>query len=276
MPELGLKKRLQLYNTRESMIKTSIAKQNDFVKILFVLMLGVYILHEGCQLHAQCQGVSCGKGFFLYISSMDNFLDTCLILTSIFYLCTLAYNKFVLSFINVNTLKMDTNFISLNNVVNLEKNIQIQCNLMLFIAFLKALNLLKFNPKTYLITDTIRSGIFDLCLSILFVLFNYIVFGILGHHLFINDPQFYDIRTSIFTSIMSIVRHIEYDFLIEKNFFWLFLWQLLTYLYLQRTLINFVISVIISYFDQVRLNHKKSQTEQTFSRIVASALEYFK
>lgn len=246
------------------------------IKLLFFLMLSLYILHEGYQFYDIRRGHTLFRGYLLYIWSLENILDTLLIGSSVLHLVTITYNRFVLRKINTQLTRIYTSdFFSLHCVVNMEHTIQTQSNVMLFIAFLKALNLLKLNPKTYLITDTIRAGFADLTIFICFVMANYVLFGLIGYVLFNVDPQFATIKGSIYTSIISMVRHIDFKLLLEKQFVWLFLWQLIFYFYAQRILINFVIAVIIHYFDRVRLNHRKTETEKVFEKIVKNVLEYF-
>jgi len=163
----------------------------------------------------------------------------------------------VLSKINISLIGVSSDFFSIDFALNLEENLKLQCNLMIFASFLKALNLLKFNPKTYLITDTLSFSLIDLAFLIMFVFINYIIFGIIGHGLF------------------SIVRHIEFDLLADRNFFSLFAWQIFVWFYIQRTLINFVISIIIANFNNVRSTHLRTKTEKTFSRIIKNSLHYF-
>jgi hypothetical protein len=238
-------------------------------------MISLYIIHEGFELKNSIEQNGTLNGFLIYIWSFENILDTILVLLSSIYLATIAYNELFLVKINSKMLYIDTKFLSLYHAYNLEKNLQLECNLIIFTAFLKALNLLKFNPKTYLITDTLSTGLVDLTFLVLFVLSNYFILGIIGHIFFSIDPQFDSAKTSIFTSIVSIVRHIDFDLLIEEKFIWLCIWQIFVWFYIQKILISFVISVIIAYFNQVRENHQTTETEKTFGRIIQNALEYF-
>jgi hypothetical protein len=238
-------------------------------------MISVYIIHEGFQLKSCFANNRPKKGLIFYIWSYENILDTLLVLLSSLYLATIAYNELVLVKINSNLLLINTEFISFFQTYNLEKNLQLQCNVLIVIAFLKALNLLKFNPKTYLITDTLSTGFFEFTLLIVFVLCNYAIYGIVGCTFFDIDRQFETIDVSVITSVVSIVRHIDFDLLIKEKFNFLFAWQIFVWFYAQKILISFVISVIIATFNQVRQNHETTETEKTFSRIVQNALEYF-
>ena len=246
-----------------------------FYKFIFMMMIIFYIIHEGYQFKSLSEQLGLIKGYRAYIWCFENALDTILVILFLFHITTVGYNNVVLGYLNSQLLRLKSEFYSFDAINDLEKTIQTQCNIMIFVAFIKGLNLLKFNPKTYLITDTLSTSFFELTFLIIFVLLNYAIFGFIGYGLFYIDPQFRDIKTSIQTSIISIVRHIDFDFLLENRFEWLYLWQSTVWLYAQRTLINFVISVIISYFNQVRLNHEKSATEKTFSRIVKNSLDYF-
>lgn len=238
-------------------------------------MISVYIVHEGFQLKSSIEINGLKKGLFFYMWSYENTLDTLLVLISSNYLVTIAYNEILLVKINSNLLLINTEFISFYQSYNLEKNLQLQCNFIIIIAFLKALNLLKFNPKTYLITDTLSTGFFEFIFLIIFVLCNYAIFGIVGCTFFDIDRQFETIDSAIITSVISIVRHIDFDNLIKEKFSFLFVWQIFVWFYAQKILISFVISVIIATFNQVRQNHETTETEKTFSRIVQNALEYF-
>jgi hypothetical protein len=252
----------------------------DLGKLVFILMLSLYIVHEGFQFSGIKKERSFLRGYLLYIWSMENILDTLLIGSSILYLATHVYNRLFLMKINAQLMQMPAaaaDFVSLHHMRQLESKLQSHCYFMILLAFLKALNLLKLNPKTYLITDTMRTSCADLTLFILFVFANYAFFGFIGFIMFHADDeaQFGTLGLSVYTSILSLVRHIEFERLVERQFVWLFMWQVILYFYAQRVLINFVIAVIIHYFDQVRLNHRKTKTERTFQRISANVLEYF-
>lgn len=272
----SLKKHLSYNNLRETNFLKPKAEKIQPIKIFFLAMISLYSMSEGYQLNSSVEKLGWLKGLIFYITSLDNLLDQCLIFSSLFFISTLAYIRFCLNKISSELLKIDAEFYSLDFFINMEKTIQFLSNLMIFIAFLKALSLLNFNPKTYLITDTLKKSFSDLTLLLLFALLNYSIFAGIGSVLFKNDYQFHDYRTSLFTSILTVVRHVDFDTLIGENFFGLFLWQIIGYFYMQRTLINFVISVIITYFDQIRYTHKKTQTEETFGRMVKNTLDYFR
>ena len=272
-----VKTRLNIINLKNDLVSARPGVLNSIRlhHIVFFLMISLYIVHEGCQLKNGVEQYGIVSGFVFYIWSFENILDTILLLFSSLYLTTIAYNELFLVGINSNFLNINTEFLSLYHAYNLEKNLQLECNLIIFTAFLKALNLLKFNPKTYLITDTLSTGFFDLMFLILFVLSNYIMMGFIGYIFFRKDPQFSTLGTAIITSIVSIVKHIDFDLLIEEKFAWLCTWQIFVWFYVQKILISFVISVIIAYFNQVRVNHQATDTEKTFSRIIQNGLEYF-
>lgn len=245
------------------------------LKICFFFLICFYAFNQGYQLNEFTHKYGLLKGLYIYMWSFEVLLDTFIIVIGLFHMITIAYNYFVICKMNVELIERESDFFSLDLTLNLEKNIQLQCNLMIFASFVKALNLLKFNPKTYLITDTLSFSFIDLTFLIIFVLINYLILGLIGHGLFFIDPQFFDTKTSIHSSILSIVRHIDFDLLAERRFFSLFIWQIFVWFYIQRTLINFVISIIIANFNQVRSSHRKTKTEKTFSRIVRNALQYF-
>lgn len=246
-----------------------------FLKIIFFILVSFQALNEGIQLREVIHKFGVLKGIQLYIWSFETVLNVFIIVISLFHLSTVAYNYFILSKLSRKLIELESTYFSLDSALNLEKNIQLQCNLMIFASFLQALNLLKFNPKTYLITDTLHSSSVDLAFLIPFVLINYCITGLMGHGLFYVDPQFQTLLDAVHTSILSIVRHIDFDLLSERKFFSLFSWQIFVWFYIQRTLINFIISIIIANFNQVRSSHRKTKTEKTFSRIATNALQYF-
>lgn len=248
----------------------------DKATLVFAAMLTVYIIHEVYEFRKIKGQKTLLTGYLVYIRSWKNILDTLLIGSSILYLTTLAYNNFILNEINSQLTQIDSNFYSLHYLLFVDESLQLECYFMIVIAFLKALNLLKLNPKAYLITDTIVAGFGDLALFIMFVCANYVFFGFIGYMLFNVDAQFGTLSSSVYNSILSIVRPIDFQVLAEKKFFWLFSWQVIVYFYAQRILINFVIAVIIYYFDCVTSNHTKSNMEQTLNRILKSVLEFFK
>lgn len=248
----------------------------DKATLVFAAMLTVYIIHEVYEFRKIKGQKTLLTGYLVYIRSWKNILDTLLIGSSILYLTTLAYNNFILNEINSQLTQIDSNFYSLHYLLFVDESLQLECYFMIVIAFLKALNLLKLNPKAYLITDTIVAGFGDLALFIMFVCANYVFFGFIGYMLFNVDAQFGTLSSSVYNSILSIVRPIDFQVLAEKKFFWLFSWQVIVYFYAQRILINFVIAVIIYYFDCVTSNHTKSNMEQTLNRILNSVLEFFK
>jgi len=274
------KTKIAISNLKNDILISTANTYYDFsrqtvLKLFFLVLICFYAFKEGFQLKDLLNRFGIKKGIRVYIWSFETLLDTYIILISLFYCSTIAYNYFVLSKINISLIGVSSDFFSIDFALNLEENLKLQCNLMIFASFLKALNLLKFNPKTYLITDTLSFSLIDLAFLIMFVFINYIIFGIIGHGLFYIDPQFNNNKNSIQTSILSIVRHIEFDLLADRNFFSLFAWQIFVWFYIQRTLINFVISIIIANFNNVRSTHLRTKTEKTFSRIIKNSLHYF-
>lgn len=218
-------------------------------------MIFCYVCHEGHQLlKLIIKKRSLFSALLEYIISWENILDMLLITLSISYLVTLAktqqnWNKYTPEYIS------DIEFLDFQSLQDFERLLQSKSSAMLFLGFLKAVDLLKLNPKTYLIADTIRAGCGDIIVFMMFVLINYVFFGIWGHVMFadVEESQFGTLRQSIFTSVVSVVQNIEYGQLLEEKFAWLVFWQSVLYFYAQRILINFVVAVIIHYFDKVFL-----------------------
>lgn len=230
---------------------------------LFALMLTAYMIHEGYQFGKikYSKRLHFLRSLIVYMSRWENVLDTVLIGSSLAYLVTLAYNHLILRNIVAFYYKnlfgshsiWSESFSSLHYAIRFERALQVETSVMLFTGFLKALDLLELNPKTYLIADTLRAGSSDLTVFLLFVLANYALFGVCGHVMFAStgDEQFATLTRSIYTSVLSIVQNIDFDLLIHKKLIWLVVWQTLLYFYAQRVLINFVVAVIIHYFEQV-------------------------
>lgn len=199
---------------------------------------------------------SLSASVWAYVCSWENLLDMSLMALSIAYLITLTQAKHIwhASFFP-NLTNSTVSYHKFDQILNIEERLQSQTSAMLFVGFLKALDLLKLNPKTYLIADTIRSGCGDLVVFVMFVLANYVFFGVWAHVMFADisdEEQFSSLSQSIYTSVVSVVRNIDFDPLIDRKLYWLVIWQATLYFFAQRILINFVVAVVIHYFDKVK------------------------
>ena len=271
----AMKKKLQIRNLKNQNIEKKKIGQFRFLLNYFLLTIIVYILHEGYQLKLITEKFGLLRGYLIYIWSLENILDTCLVIISLFHVITIVYSEHALAQLVCDLIELKKYFDNLNTILQVEKSVQFQCNLMILIGFIKTLNLLKCNPKTYLITDTLRNSFVDLTFLVMFVLLNYAIYGIIGYAIFADDAQFESLEVSIKFCMLSIVRHFDFEFLLENNFFMLLSWQLVIWFYAQRTLVSFVISVLIAHFNKVRINHNLNATEKTFNRIVKNSLQYF-
>jgi hypothetical protein len=238
-------KSLTMRNVRNEMLKFSPQKTNYNIinTLIYFLSLSAFLLYEKRELNQKKK-----------ILSWEGIVDLMLFATTLIYLMTLLYAQIVhIPLINDIGIE-EVPFFSLDSSHKLERTLQAETNLMLCAAFLKALDLLKLNPKTYLITDTIRLGCADLFVFILFVLANYVFFGLWAYVMFNSqlDPQFATIKRSIYYSLISFVQHIDFSLLVETRFGSLVVWQAVMYFYAQRVLVNFVAAVIIHYFDEAR------------------------
>ncbi len=250
---------------------------NKFIRATLAMMIFLFVIYEGCcfkELHFENGFL---RAIFIHIWSLDSLVDIILTRSCLFYLVIYYYNYFFLVFfdyISYDSAEMKE-LLSLDDSVEIERIIKIACGLMIFSSFSKALNLLKLNPKTYLITASLNSGYVELSIMISFLLLNYILLGLFGHVIFQQDYQFSNIKHAVYSSIISIASPIEFSQLIESNFSWLFTWQMFLFLYMEQILLNFVVSIIIAYFDKVVSSHKKSKTEKTFNRVLKNSFEYF-
>jgi hypothetical protein len=249
--------------------------QDQSLRILVSLLLFLHIGYEGYVLKELFLENGFVKSCIIHVWSLETLIDLILTRSSLFYLALYFSNYFLLTELNANELRQ-TSTLNLAMSVNVEKWLQHACALMMLFSFFKTLNLLKLNPKTYLITGALTTGFVELLVVISFLLLNYAVFGMFGHVIFNENEQFATIETSVYSSLISIVGHIELDELAESRCFtWLFVWQVLMFLYMQQILLNLVVSVIIGYFDQAVASHKRSRTERTFNRVLRSAFHHF-
>lgn len=236
--------------------KLDINSKIDFQLLIFCIMIFFYVCHEAHQLlRLITKKSSLFSALLEYVISWENILDMLLITLSVSYLVTLAKTQQKWNTIYTPGFISKTKFLHFESMQDLERLLQSKTSAMLFLGFIKAVNLLKLNPKTYLIADTIRAGCGDIIVFMMFVLINYVFFGIWGHAMFAeaDESQFGTLRQSIFTSVASVVRNIDFGQLLEEKFAWLVFWQSVLYFYAQRILINFVVAVIIHYFDKVFL-----------------------
>ncbi len=218
------------------------------------------------------------RGYFVYFRSIENLLSTILIKLSTGYLLTYYYNAHFLDNLYAKFKhKQNDSFFSLQEKIDSETIIKFYTHLLTMFAFFKLMNVLNLNPITNRIEKMLKTGLVDLLIMISFLLLNYALFGILAYFTFNNSWQFSNLKSSIYASVISIVRHIDFGPLIQCNLIWLFFWQAFMFFYMQQILINFVISIIIGHFDEASSgSENRTEIELTFQRIFTKSFKFLR
>jgi hypothetical protein len=247
-----------------------------YLDVYFMLII-LYAVHEGTQLFGLVHKYGIIIGIKKYLSSLENLLDWAIIILSVMIESCRIYQKYILVELNKLLLKdiKEHKYLTFSAIAWIEDYLIELNTITVFLVFVKALNLLKCNRKTYLITETIKkesAGLFSL---ILLVFVNFCVLGIVGFVWFHGDQQFASIPDSIMTALLSTVKHLNFDNLIETKLIQITNWMSIAWYIAHKISLAFILSVIISQLRIVREELRKSPTELLSSKLFSKIIDYF-
>ena len=244
----------------------------------YFVLIAIYTTHEGFQLLSLVHNNGFFKGFKIYTSTFENFLDWLIIILSIVIESLQLYRNYYLTEQNTMFINQISHheFMTFSNIAANEAWLIDLHVITIVIVFIKLLNLLKFNRKTYLITETLKKEFSGLLLLITLVCMNFCVLGVVGFVWFHGDTQFSSISNAIMTSLLSTVQHLNLNKIIDeigprKIMYWLSLAWYVGY----KISIAFILSVIMSQLRIVREEQRKSQSEVLSRKIFLKLFDYF-
>ncbi|KAI0982886.1 hypothetical protein GJ496_011569 [Pomphorhynchus laevis] len=241
---------------------------------IYAVSIFVYFINELLQIYRLTRDYGF-RGFSAYLNSFANWLDISLILISFayfsFYLFQLRLAKSNMKILS----SQNQAFVDYRALAFNQQLLIILQGLMIFVSIIKLLNLLKFNPKTFLLTETIsvsRSGF--LVLSFAYVV-NLFIFTLIGRSFFRRDKKFATINQAFVTAYSSVTKGSESLDLFRNNKFLSTLWLFSLWIISQIFIQNFLISFVINKFAHIRKHHVVSDEEKVLGRVVNKIASYF-
>ncbi|CAF1358196.1 unnamed protein product [Adineta steineri] len=196
-------------------------------------------------------------GFVSFLRTLPNIIDV------------LQLNNLIQS-LNIHNLFLSFRVLIINKTI-LNHLIGLIC----LFAIFKFLYLLKFNPKTYLLAETMYKSSQGFLIILFFAFMNYFIFTIIGRLLFSNEENF---RTFFVAFRVVLISSIK-DAASTDNFIPITitraLWQFFLWLFSAKIIEYFLISFVIQKFSNIRKNHQLTDEERIVGRIFQTFWTYF-
>ncbi|CAF0817205.1 unnamed protein product, partial [Didymodactylos carnosus] len=130
-------------------------------------------------------------GFISFIRTLANLIDILLLLLCCYYFLFFYLDNEVLQVNSIlKNLDVQRLYVSFRTIIINNEIVNVLIGSICMVAILKLLNLLKFNPKTFLLAETIKISLNGFCYILSFCFLNYFLFAIIARLLFPTDIHF--------------------------------------------------------------------------------------
>ncbi|KAI0981998.1 hypothetical protein GJ496_000451 [Pomphorhynchus laevis] len=238
---------------------------------IYTLTIILYVINETLQLYNLFSRHS-WFGLVYYSTQSANWMDISLISISIMFFTYIGLHAGITRRYGQLLFDVTMHWMDFTVLNIIYTAIRILLGLMIFVCFLKLLNLCRFNPKTFLLTQTVFISSGGACVIILFYLANFLIFSIAGMQIFKRHGQFRTLTEAFQTSFMLLSKGQGADRLYEidpvMSTFWLVILWITSALVFQ----NFLVSFVLDNFSYVRKHHVKNEAEEVFGIFIDKVL----
>ena len=203
-------------------------------------------------------------------------IDGVLLLLCCYYYLFIYFDERVFQLNNnVQSLDIHHLFVSFRVLILSNAILNHFIGLICLFAILKFLNLLKFNPKTYLLAETISQSSHGFLTILVLTFVNYLIFTLIGRLLFSNEENFKSFFVAFRVVLISSIKDAASSDLTSPLTTTRALWQVCLWLFSAKIIEYFLISFVIQKFSNIRKRHQLTEEEKIFERIFRTFWAYF-
>ncbi|KAL7670253.1 hypothetical protein ACOME3_005192 [Neoechinorhynchus agilis] len=270
-----LEKRLQLIHTTvHAQQSRALPNVVEFANYIYGFAIFAYFINEVIQFSSLTKGYGY-RGVWAYVSTFANWLDGSLILTSFCYFGFHGFQAYLQRYNDDNAVDVNIAFVNYFAMAFNDHVIHSLQGLMIFVSILKLLNLLKFNPKTFLLTETIRESTRGFVVLVALYMVNLSVFAISGIRLFHSNKHFNTFYNAFVTSYTSVMKGSTSVQMFNEDSIIAAIWIVSLWIISQIIIQNFLISYVIEKFSHVRKTHIPTDEERVLGRVLTKITSYF-
>lgn len=217
-------------------------------------------------------------GLVFFLRTLSNIIDGILLILCCYYFLLFYFDYKVLQFNNlIQSLNIHHLFISFRVLIVNNRILNHLIGLICLFAIFKFLYLLKFNPKTYLLAETIYKSAEGFSIILFLAFMNYFIFTLIGRLLFPNEENFRTFFVAFRVVLISSIKDAasaSTDNIIPITLTRA-LWQFLLWLFSAKIIEYFLISFVVQKFSDIRKNHRLTDEERIVGRIFQTFWTYF-
>ena len=215
-------------------------------------------------------------GVVFFLRTLSNIIDAILLILCCYYFLLFYFDYKVLQLNNlIQSLNIHHLFVSFRVLIVNNTIINHLIGLICLFAIFKLLYLLKFNPKTYLLAETIYKSAEGFILILFFAFLNYIIFTLIGRLLFPDEENFKTFFDAFRVVLISSIRDGASSDNVISETITRALWQFFLWLFSAKIIEYFLISFVIQKFSNIRKNHQLTDEERIVGRIFQTFWTYF-
>ncbi|CAF1122603.1 unnamed protein product [Rotaria sordida] len=215
-------------------------------------------------------------GFVFFLRTLSNIIDGILLILCCYYFLLVHFDQNVLQLNNlIQSLNIHHLFVSFRVLIINNTIINHLIGLICLFAIFKLLYLLKFNPKTYLLAETIYKSAEGFILILCFAFLNYFIFTLIGRLFFSNEENFKTFFVAFRVVLISSIKDAASTDNVISGTILRTLWQFFLWVFSAKIIEYFLISFVIQKFSNIRKTHQLTDEERIVGRIFQTFWTYF-
>ncbi|CAF2047661.1 unnamed protein product [Rotaria magnacalcarata] len=215
-------------------------------------------------------------GLVFFLRTLSNIVDGILLILCCYYFLLVHFDLKVLQFNNlIQSLNVHHLFVSFRVLIVNNTVLNHLIGLICLFAIFKLLYLLRFNPKTYLLAETIYQSAKGFIIILCFAFLNYFIFTLIGRLLFSNEENFKTFFVAFRVVLISSIRDAEPTDNVIFGSISRGLWQFFLWVFSAKIIEYFLISFVVQKFSTIRKTHQLTDEERIVGRIFQTFWTYF-
>ncbi|CAF2740071.1 unnamed protein product [Rotaria sp. Silwood2] len=215
-------------------------------------------------------------GFVFFLRTLSNIIDGILLILCCYYFLLVHFDQNVLQLNNlIQSLNIHHLFVSFRVLIINNTIINHLIGLICLFAIFKLLYLLKFNPKTYLLAETMYKSAEGFILILCFAFLNYFIFTLIGRLFFSNEENFKTFFVAFRVVLISSIKDAASTDNVISGTISRTLWQFFLWVFSAKIIEYFLISFVVQKFSNIRKTHQLTDEERIVGRIFQTFWTYF-
>ncbi|CAF3352053.1 unnamed protein product [Rotaria sp. Silwood1] len=215
-------------------------------------------------------------GFVFFLRTLSNIIDGILLILCCYYFLLVYFDQNVLQLNNlIQSLNIHHLFVSFRVLIINNTILNHLIGLICLFAIFKLLYLLKFNPKTYLLAETMYKSAEGFILILCFAFLNYFIFTLIGRLFFSNEENFKTFFVAFRVVLISSIKDAASTDNVILGTISRTLWQFFLWVFSAKIIEYFLISFVVQKFSNIRKTHQLTDEERIVGRIFQTFWTYF-